>query len=129
VKFPVRWQVELFDEEIMQSDMHSGLTVQDAWGQLHTTIPRLFQFATFNYAGFLQPGLIIRAEVQREEVTLGVTFEVKDNGWITFGNQTGVGNMTTRQELHASYAQHDPRIPTPFPNILKKIRDHTKTAC
>jgi hypothetical protein len=74
IKFPVKWHIELFEEEVIQSNMHLGLTVHYAWALLHTEIPRLYQFATFNYAGFLQPNATITAEVQREDVTLSVTF-------------------------------------------------------
>jgi hypothetical protein len=56
IRFPVRWRLEPFPEEIVQQDMHAGITVQNAWNQLHHQVSRLYQFATFNYAGFLQPG-------------------------------------------------------------------------
>jgi hypothetical protein len=111
IKFPVRWHLELFDEEVVQNDLHAGMTIQHAWQLLHNQVSRLYQYATFNYAGFLQPNLVVTAEVIREPVTLSFTFEVKDNGWITHGNNTGVSNMLTRQEIHAQISGIDPRIP------------------
>jgi hypothetical protein len=110
IRFPVQWRLELFNEEFTQPNMHAGQTIQEAWALLHNDLPRLYPYATFNYAGFLQPSLTVTAEVIRENVTISFSFEVKDNGWITYrGHDTT--NMTTRQEIYAQYAQDDPRIP------------------
>jgi hypothetical protein len=100
----------LFTEEIIQTDLHAGFTVVDAWERLHTQVPRLFQHATFNYSGYLQPGLTITAEVMREEVSVPINFEVKDRGWIEFPRNI-ISNMTARQEIHDHYRAEDPRIP------------------
>jgi hypothetical protein len=110
IKFPVRWHLELFDEDFIQSNMHAGQTIQEAWTLLHNELPRLYQYASFNYAGFLQPNLTVTAEVIREDVRISFSFEVKDNGWITYRGHDAK-NILTRQEIYTQYAQDDPRIP------------------
>jgi hypothetical protein len=102
--------LELFDEEFVQPDMHAGLNIQEAWALLHNDIPRLYPHASYNYAGFLQPKLTVTAEVIREVVKISFSFEVKDNGWITY-QEHDASNMVTRQEIYTQYAQDDPRIP------------------
>jgi hypothetical protein len=42
----------------------------------------LYEHAIFNYRGRLHPGLTIKAEVRREEVSVTVQFEVRDKGII-----------------------------------------------
>jgi hypothetical protein len=111
IKFPIKWRLELFPEEVIQQDMHTGLSIQDAWARLHHRVPRLYEHATFNYAGLVQPNLTVTAEVLREEVTLTFCFEVKDNGWIEHPNNTNISNMLTRQQIHEQFSQIDPRIP------------------
>jgi hypothetical protein len=59
----------------------------------------------------VQPNLIITAEVLRENVTLMFSFEVKDNGWIEFPNNTDISNMLTRLEIYNQFSMLDPRIP------------------
>jgi hypothetical protein len=44
-------------------------------------------------------------------VKVSFSFEVKDNGWITFPDNTDVSNMLTRQGIHAYVRTFDPRIP------------------
>jgi hypothetical protein len=108
--FPVTWRIETFPDLITQEKLTAGFTVQDAWHQLHASVPRLFANAMFNYSGALQPGFTITAEVFREEITTSISFEVKDNGWIEFpGNQTS--NMPTRREIYDHHSAIDPRIP------------------
>jgi hypothetical protein len=58
----------------------------------------------------VQPNLIASAEVLRENVTVTISFEVKDNGWIEYPNN-GISNMFTRQEIYDHYFAIDPRIP------------------
>jgi ribonuclease HI len=111
LKFPVKWRLELFSEEIIQPDMHAGITAQAAWVQLHHQVPRLYQDATLNYTGPLQPGAVITAEVIRELVTVSVAFEVKDHGWIEYTNYPDTSNMLTRREIYDYFAAMDPRIP------------------
>jgi hypothetical protein len=53
------------------------MSIQQAWEQLHHLVPRLYQYATLNYAGMVQPGLVVTTEVLREEVRVSVNFEVK----------------------------------------------------
>jgi hypothetical protein len=101
IRFPIKWRLELFSEEVIQDDMHAGLSIQDVWNRLHHQVPRLCPFATFNYSGFVQPNLTITAEVLRETVTVLVSFEVKDNGWIEYPNISDIRNMLTRQEIHS----------------------------
>jgi hypothetical protein len=48
IKFPIRWRLELFSEEVIQPDMHAGISIQEAWNRLHHQVPRLYQFATLN---------------------------------------------------------------------------------
>jgi hypothetical protein len=110
-KFPIRWRLELFSEEVVQQDIHAGISIQEAWARLHHQVPRLYQFATFNYAGMVKPGIIVSADVLRELVTISVNFEVKDHGWIEYPPVQNVSNMLTRQEIHAYFAQNDPRVP------------------
>jgi hypothetical protein len=45
IRFPIKWRLELFTEEITQENMHAGLSIQDAWERLHHQIPRLYQHA------------------------------------------------------------------------------------
>jgi hypothetical protein len=110
IKFRVTWRIEMCTEDIVQQDMHAGFTVQTAWERLHTQAPRLFQNATFNYAGLLQPGLIIQADVMREQVTVSINFEVQDRGWIEYPRNT-ISNMLTKQEIYDHFRQDDARIP------------------
>jgi hypothetical protein len=119
IKFPIKWRLELFSEEVIQQDMHTGFSIQDAWGFLHQQVPRLYQHATFNYAGLVQPGLIVTAEVLREDVTVTIGFEVKDNGWIEFPNIADISNMTPRLEIYSQIAADDPRIP-PFDEYIEE---------
>jgi hypothetical protein len=86
IRFPIKWRLELFPEEVIQDDMHAGLSIQDAWERLHHQVPRLYPHATFNCAGQVQPNLTVTAEVLRENITLMFCFEVKDDGWIGFPN-------------------------------------------
>jgi hypothetical protein len=95
---------------VIQQNLSPGHKVEEAWLMLHSDIPRLFEHATFNYRGNLQPGLTITAEVMREEIETSVNFEVKDNGSIMFPN-SHIGNMFTRSEIHEHYSGIDPRIP------------------
>jgi hypothetical protein len=68
--------------------------------------------------------MIVTAEVMRELVSVSVNFEVKDHGWIEYTNVTDISNMLTRQEIHAHYAQDDPRIP---PLVEYVEEDHATT--
>jgi hypothetical protein len=70
IKFPIKWRLELFPEEVIQNDLHAGFSIQDAWEQLHYQVPRLYPHATFRYAGQVQPNLTVTAEVARENVTV-----------------------------------------------------------
>jgi hypothetical protein len=110
IRFPIRWRLELFTEEVVQENMHAGLSIQDAWERLHHQVPRLYPHATFNYAGMAQPNLIASAEVLRENVTVTISFEVKDNGWIEYPDND-ISNMLTRHEIYDHYFALDPRIP------------------
>jgi hypothetical protein len=110
LKFPVTWRVELFPNDIIQNDMHSGFSVQEAWAALRTQIPRLFENATLNYSGFLQPGAIIQVEAMRADITTTVNFEVKDKGWIECPGFT-FGNMTERRVICDFFKDLDPRLP------------------
>jgi hypothetical protein len=110
-RFPIKRRLELFSKEAIQDNMHAGMSVQDSWERLHLQVPRLYPHATFNYAGFVKPSLIVTAEVLREDVTILIAFEVKDNGWIEFPNNVNVSNWLARQEIYDHYAGNDPRIP------------------
>jgi hypothetical protein len=74
IRFPIKWRLELFTEEVTQENMHAGMSIQDAWDRLHHQIPRLYSHATFNYAGMVQPGLVASAEVLRENVKVTISF-------------------------------------------------------
>jgi hypothetical protein len=91
--------------------MHAGLSIQGAWALLHNQVPRLYQHATFNCAGLVQPRLIVTADVLREDVTVTIGFEVKDNGWMEFPNIPGISNMVPRLEIYSLIVVDDPRIP------------------
>jgi hypothetical protein len=110
IKFPVTWRLELFDKGIIQENMDAGQSIQEAWALLHNEVPRLYPDATFNYTGFLQPGLTVTVGVLRANVKISFSFEVKDHGWITYQGHDA-SNMVTRQEIYTQYAQDDPRIP------------------
>jgi hypothetical protein len=88
----------------------SLLTPETAWEQLRHEVPRLFEKATFNYRGPLQPGQTIQAEVLREEIEVTVDFEIESHGHIYFENSR-IANMTPREDIHAQFARLDPRIP------------------
>jgi hypothetical protein len=120
-KFPVTWRLELFNEEIIQPDMHAGIDVDEAWTLLHNQVPRLYPNATYNRRGKLQPKAIITAAVFREDVTFSIAFEVKDHGWITFPDNN-VSNMTTRQEIYDHFSVEDPRIPP----LIEYIEEDTR---
>jgi hypothetical protein len=90
--------------------MHSGISVQEAWATLRTQIPRLFEHATFNYSGALQPGAIIQVEAMRADITTTVSFEVKDKGRIEYPGFT-IGNMTARSVIYDFFRAIDPRLP------------------
>jgi hypothetical protein len=47
----------------------------------------------------------------RQSITLTFCFEVKDGGWITYGNNTNFSNMLTRVEIYNHVKAFDPRIP------------------
>jgi hypothetical protein len=67
----------------------------------------------------VQPNLAVTAEVLRENVTVLISFEVKDNGWIEFPDNRDISNMLTLQEIHAHYTTIDPRIP-PLAEYIKE---------
>jgi hypothetical protein len=103
------------------------MTIQDAWERLHHQVLRLYPHATFNYAGMVQPNLIVSADVLREDVTVTISFEVKDNGWIEFPDN-GISNMLSRQEIYDHYFAIDPRIPPLAEYIEEDTRPyHTGT--
>jgi hypothetical protein len=111
IRFPIKWRLELLSEEVIQDNLHAGMTIQNSWELLHHQIPRLYPHATFNYAGMVQPNLIVTTEVMRELVTLTFCFEVKDNGWITYDGNTDLSNMLTRIEIYNCVKTFDSRIP------------------
>jgi hypothetical protein len=117
-KFPVTWRLELFQEDVIQPDMHAGIDVDEAWTLLHNQVPRLYPNATYNYRGNLQPKAIITVQVFRVDVTFTIAFEVKNHGWITFPDNN-VSNMTTRQEIYDHFSPEDPRIP-PFAEYIEE---------
>jgi hypothetical protein len=59
-RFPVIWQIETFSDPVIQQNLTAQFKPEDAWQQLRHGVPRLFEKATFNYAGFLQPGQTIK---------------------------------------------------------------------
>jgi hypothetical protein len=79
--------------------------------QVIKNIPSLFEFATFNYVGFLKPDQVITAESRRgAEIPFTVRFEVKDNGFINYEGFK-FSNMQPRPEIHEYFCMIDPRIP------------------
>jgi hypothetical protein len=115
LKFPVTWKLEWPQEptgilEVIQPNMTAMHDVQEAWRSLHTMVPGLYERSILNYRGNLQPGQTIQAGAAREEVTVGIRFEVANKGWIRFSQQR-TQNMSPRSEIHARYIKADTRIP------------------
>jgi hypothetical protein len=92
--------------------------VQEAWRLLHAIVPSLYERSIMNYRGNLQSGQTIQAEAAREEVTVGIRFEVANKGWIRFHDQR-IQNMSPRSEIHARYINADTRI-SPFACYIRE---------
>jgi hypothetical protein len=110
VKFPVTWQIETLSDPVIQQNLTTAFTPEEAWQQLRHDVPHLFEHPTFNYSGFLKPNRAITAEVLREEIEVTVRFEIKDHGHISFENSR-ISNMTHGPDIHAHFTRLDPRIP------------------
>jgi hypothetical protein len=97
--------------------------VQEARRLLHAIVPGLYERATLNYLGKLRPGQKIQAEAAREEVTVGIRFEVANKGWIRL-HQPRIQNMSPRSEIHARYVTADTRIPPRACNMREETRPY-----
>jgi hypothetical protein len=127
LKFPVTWRLEWPQEqsgilEIIQPNMTAMYDVQEAWRLLRAVVRGLYERATLNYRGNLQPVQTIQAEAAREEVTLWIRFEVSNKGWIR-SHQQRVQNMSPRSEIHARYIKADTRIP-PLARYVRETRPY-----
>jgi hypothetical protein len=105
IRFPVAWRLEWPQEqseilEVTRPNMTAMYDVQEAWRLLHAIVPGLYERATLNYLGNLQPGQTIQAEAAREEATVGIRF-----------SQQKISNMSPRSEIHARYIKADTLIP------------------
>jgi hypothetical protein len=70
----------------------------------------LYPEVTLNYAGKLQPGLAIEAEVMKRYATeLAVQFEVRDKGQIRFEHER-IPNMATWEEMHTVFFTRNQRL-------------------
>jgi hypothetical protein len=109
------WRIEIpaapagYDD-VVQGPMTPMFDVQEAWGILHTQVPRLFENGVIACRGKLRPGQTIQVDVQREEVEVAVRFELAQKGHITFTHER-ISNMSPRSEAPARFMRNDPRIP------------------
>jgi hypothetical protein len=115
--FPVTWRIEWPQEpsgirEVVQEKMSPLVTAREAWTQLHSIVPGLYEDAARDFRGNLRPGLTISAEIIRQSVKVAVEFEVIRKGKIKFILEV-IPNMATWAEIHAHFSSFDERIP-PF---------------
>jgi hypothetical protein len=74
------------------------ISVEMAWQLLHNDVPRLFEKATFNFAGKLKPGQGIQAEIARDDIELSICLEICHKGNITSSHEV-IPNMATSQQI------------------------------
>jgi hypothetical protein len=117
VTFPVAWRIEMPQEssgilEVTQDKMSPMITATEAWFQMHSLVPRLYEDANLDFRGELKPGLVISAEIIRVNVRSAVEFVVIRTGAICYIHEV-IRNMVTWAEIHAHFSSFDKRIP-PF---------------
>jgi hypothetical protein len=113
--FPVAWRIEKPQDptgwlEVTQEKMSPMVIATEAWDQLHTLVPRLYEEANLDFRGKLCPGLTISAEIIRKDVRVAVEFEAIRKGKIKFILEV-IPNMVTWAEIHAHFSSFDERIP------------------
>jgi hypothetical protein len=113
--FLVTWQVEnpaggFID--IIQANMTPLISVQEGWQLLHHDHPRVFQEASINYRGDLNPWQIVQAEVIGKELIVAVDFESIRKRHIRFTHEL-IPNMVSWADIHAHFQAIDKRI-SPF---------------
>jgi hypothetical protein len=111
--FSVNWKIENPATgfiEAAQEKTSPLISVESAWQLLHNDVPRIFEKATFNFHGKLRPGKTIQADIVREQAEITVSFEVYQNGSISFMFER-IFNVASWSEIHAYYSEIDKRIP------------------
>jgi hypothetical protein len=115
LKFPVTFEVEKVEggvEILTLADMTAEHTVEDARRLLHYTAPRPYQSATLNYTEKVPPGLIVRADSQREQVTVAVIFQLIERR-TNMHHTKLIWNMWTQEEIPTHFFSQDKRL-SPF---------------
>jgi hypothetical protein len=81
-------------------------------------VPRLCENANLDFRGKLKPGLVINAEIIRQDVRRTVEFEVIRKGCITYTHEN-IPNMASWADIHAHFLSFDEGIP-PFESYINE---------